>query len=1268
MMNITYPSNLPISEKREEIIDLIRNNQVIVLAGETGSGKTTQIPKFCLEAGLGAKGKIIGCTQPRRLAAVSVANRIAEELRTNCGDLVGYKIRFDEKTGSRTKVKLMTDGVLLAEAQNDRMLSHYDCIIVDEAHERSLNIDFLLGILRMLIKKRPDLKVIITSATIDTKKFSQAFDNAPIIEVSGRTYPVEVRYRPPSEEGGEQSLAEAGADALEEILLETTGGDVLIFMPTEQDIVECCDLIAARYSRWQLNILPLYARLTTGEQHRIFEESSSRKIVVSTNVAETSLTIPGIVYVIDTGVARIARYTPSTGTFGLPIESISRSSADQRKGRCGRIEEGICIRLYSEEDYNGRSLYTPPEVLRTNLAEVILRMLSLKIYDVDNFPFVDPPQSAGIRDGFKTLEELRAIREVNNRDGGKEPGAPGKIRILTKEGFRMSALPMDPRLAKMILQAGREGCVDEALVLGGALSIHDPRERPSDKAGTADQKHAVFENEESDFITLLNIWKGWQQIGEGRMKLGALKKYCKENYLSFKRMREWRDLYRQFRTILAEDKTFPDNLLKPFKGTDEALYSAVHKSVLSGFLSHISHRKDKNIYEATRRRETMIFPGSGLFGRGGEWLVSAEMVRTSRLYMRVNGNIQSQWISQIGSHLVKRNYITPWWDDKQGKPLCKEEEKIFGFLLRNDRTVPYGQYKPKEAAEMFIRDGLCGDGSLKGSEPDFLKANRKLWDSLSLIEDKLRRRDLLDSGSVMEDFYTRKIHELSQGLDKPMVVYDIRQLNRLIKITGDRELYLTEEDLLRSSDYEYNRENYPDYFVQDEQKFKLEYKFLPGETEDGVTLRIPKNRLSQIDPNSVPTLVPGKNRELITSLIKSLPKEKRKKLIPVNAHVEEILRKLDSRSQALLVEQLSSIIYRTWNLVINPSEWDEEKIPEYLKMRYALEDNKGKVVRASRDKSILFEKVKDPVLPEGQLREKKMEWERHALKDWKGLDLPFRIKHKSHGHTLFLYPVLKKAGKDVDIRLLQDKLEAQKVHRDGTAALFRRFYLKEEKNFRKSLDLVNRFPREVLYLGGGEKLEDSLWERVFFDLFAVDGCRDERSFDELRREKGAHVFETAESYGENLLRLLDGYAQCRQSLKKNRALGKKGREQFLDDRENDLLALMPEDFVMLYHPDKWADMIRYLRSLVQRIEKGMIDPMTDKKREEEWHVYFDQYQKMKEELSLHATGVKIEAMDELFWMIQEYSVALFGGGAVKTAIKVSPKRLDEKISHVRSLV
>jgi ATP-dependent helicase HrpA len=1268
MKGISYPQNLPITAKRDEIVSLIRKNQVIVLSGETGSGKTTQIPKFCLEAGLGQKGKIIGCTQPRRLAAVSVSSRIAEELKSDVGGLVGYKIRFDEKTSGKTRVKLMTDGVLLAEAQSDRLLSHYDCIIVDEAHERSLNIDFLLGVLRMLIKKRKDLKIIITSATIDTKKFSEAFDNAPIIEVSGRTFPVETRYRPPAEEEGEKSLGEAGADALEEILLETTGGDVLIFMPTEQDIVECCDLIATRYSRWQLSILPLYARLTTGEQHRIFESCSGRKIVVSTNVAETSLTIPGIVYVIDTGVARIARYTPSTGTFGLPIESISRSSADQRKGRCGRVQEGICIRLYSEEDYNGRSLYTPPEVLRTNLAEVILRMLSLKIYDVENFPFVDPPQNAGIRDGFRTLEELRAIKEVENRELKKNPEASKNIRILTKEGYRMSRLPMDPRLAKMILQAGREGCVEEALVLAGALSIHDPRERPSDKAGTADQKHAVFRHGESDFITFLNLWKGWQEVGEGKMKLGALKKFCKENYLSFKRMREWRDLSRQFRSVLKEDKIFSDNLFAPFKGNEEALYNAVHKSILSGFLSHISHKKEKNMYEATRRRETMIFPGSGLFGTGGEWLVSAEMVRTNRLYMRVNGNIQDKWISQIGAHLINKNYIAPWWDDKRGEALCKEEEKIFGFLLSNEKVVPYGQYKPREAGEMFIRDGLCGENTLQGKEPAFLMANRKLWEELSTMEDKLRRRDLLQDNTVLEGFYGRTLDRLTKGLDKPLVVYDLRQLNHLIQLVGDKELYLKEEDLLASDGFEYNAENYPDYFIQEEQTFSYEYNFNPGNEDDGVTLRIPNNRLSQIDPKAVPDLVPGRERELLTTLIKGLPKEKRKKLIPINAHVEELLKQLEAGSTTPLAEQITPLIYKNWQLVIEPSDWDESKIPDHLKIRYALEDKKGKIIKASRDKSLLYERREKPVVAEKFLKRIKSQWERQGVKEWKELDLPERIKAKDRGEGIMLFPVLKKRDQDIDLVLVLDREEAGLIHSEGTAALFRLYYRKEEKNFRKSLSLESRLPREVLYLGGGKQLEEALWERVFIDLFGVDSCRKEEDFLNLKEKKGPQIFETAQEYTEKIVSILEQYGQCRRQLKKARDLGKKGRSQFIEEREEDLARLLPENFPLYYSREHWNDIVRYIRTLSQRIERGLHDPLTDRKREDEWFLYQNVYLKMEAELSPHASGEKRKALEEFFWMVQEYRVALFGGGVVKTIMKVSPKRLDDKISLIRTLV
>jgi ATP-dependent helicase HrpA len=1261
-VKITYPKGLPITEKREEIINKIRDNQVIILSGETGSGKTTQIPKFCLEAGCGQKGKIIGCTQPRRIAALSVSSRIAEELNVPLGDLVGYKIRFDEKTSSKTRIKLMTDGVLLAEAQGDRLLRRYDTIIVDEAHERSLNIDFLLGILRGLVKKRKDLKIIITSATIDTEKFSRAFEEAPIIEVSGRTFPVEVRYRPPGEDVSGDSLAEAGADALEEILLETNKGDVLIFMPTEQDIVECCDLINSKYSRWQLTVLPLYARLTTGEQNRIFSSSTSRKVVVSTNVAETSLTIPGIVYVIDTGVARIARYSPSSGTFGLPIESISRSSADQRKGRCGRIEEGICIRLYSEEDYQGRTLYTPPEVLRTNLAEVILRMLSLKIYDIDNFPFVDPPLSSGIRDGLKTLEELGAIREVKNRNYEKVQNQPKKINILTKEGYRISELPMDPRLGKMILQAEREGCLDEALILSGALSIHDPRERPQEKAGTADQKHGAFKHEESDFLTLINIWRGWQKIGEGNMKLGALKRYCKENYLSFKRMREWRDLYWQFKAIVSEKNP----KIKPFSGNEEAYYASVHRSVLAGFLSHISHRKEKNFYEATRKRETMIFPGSGLFNKGGEWLVSAEMVRTSRLFMRVNATINPQWISHLGAHLVKKSYINPWWDDKRGEILCHEEEKIFGFLLSKDRVVPYGKYKPQEASDMFIKEGLLGERSLLGKEPSFLLANRKVVEEVETMEDKLRRRDLINESFVMENFYREKLKRLSQSMAKPQVVYDIRQLTRLLTEMGDRELYISREELLaKPADL---AEQFPDYIIQENTKLALEYSFSPGEDHDGVTLRIPVNKLHNIDPATLYTTVPGKNRELVTALIKGLPKDKRKKLIPLNPHVDIIMDQMDINSPLPVSDQLIPLIYRNFGVNISPSDWDEERIPPHLKIRFALENREGKIIKASREKNILYEKRPEVKIPPQRNAALKEKWEKSDLTNWKGLNLPEVINEKMGKQTINLYPVLQREANKVSIKLLTDKYGALDIHKKGTACLFKKYFQKEEKSFRKLLDLESKVDREVIYLGKFKELEDSLWERIFLDLFGVEICRNEAEFESLREEKGALIFDTAQEYGNSILSLLEQYCQCRRILAKSRSDKKAGRGEYLEEREKDLADLISINFPLTYLRKHWNDLSRYIKTLSIRIEKGIHEPGIDAKRELEWLEYQKRWEKIKNDLSEHASDKKKSELDTLFWMIQEYRVALFGGGQVKTKMKVSPQRMEKQINTVLSLV
>ncbi|MCK5736526.1 MAG: ATP-dependent RNA helicase HrpA, partial [Spirochaetaceae bacterium] len=685
-------SELPITARRYEIIDAIKKHQVIILSGETGSGKTTQIPKMCIEAGRGVEG-LIGCTQPRRIAAITVADRIAEEMKNK--DLVGCKIRFHDSSNPGNYIRVMTDGILLAEAQGHPALNTYDTLIIDEAHERSLNIDVLLGMVRKLIDKRRNLKVIITSATLDTEKFSRHFRDAPIIEVSGRTYPVDIRYEEPGVEDAGDSLAERTAAAVSRLMRESRTGDILVFLPTEIDIRETM-MIAGKEFNDRLNIVPLYARLPSAEQKKAFQTGGRRKLIVATNVAETSLTIPGIRYVVDSGLARISRYNPGTGTHGLPVDPISRASADQRAGRCGRVENGICIRMYSEEDYKARSKFTLPEIRRTNLAEVVLSLLNIGVRDIESFPFVDPPDSAGIRDAFRTLREIGALEGSQQSLGNKKD-----IRRLSKDGRIMARLPLDPRLAKVLLQADREGCLGDVLPIAAALSLPDPRERPPEKAGSADLAHRKFIDEQSDFIGWLNIWDGFRTYKRKGSYSGKLKKFCGENYLSFRRMREWMDIHRQLVLVMEENGYRPHrrnaeaSLDK--KGTFTERYAVIHRSLLSGFLSHIARFEEKGVYEATRNRKARIHPGSALHKADVPWIMAAEIVRTSRLYARSVAAIEPDWLVDLGSELASRNWIDPHWSRKAGAVMATEQLRLYGFLISADRIIPYGTVRPTEA-------------------------------------------------------------------------------------------------------------------------------------------------------------------------------------------------------------------------------------------------------------------------------------------------------------------------------------------------------------------------------------------------------------------------------------------------------------------------------------------------------------------------------------------------------------------------------------------
>jgi len=701
---LSFDPNLPITTKKNEIIEAIKKNSVVIISGETGSGKTTQIPKFCLEAGLGIRG-MIGCTQPRRIAAINVAKRIAFELNEPLGQSVGYKIRFDDKTPGNAYIKLMTDGILLAETQQDRFLNQYDTIIVDEAHERSLNIDFTLGILRKLVKQRKDLKLIITSATIDTKKFSAAFDKAPIIEVSGRMYPVETVYMPIlSEDEGksgneDQGYVEAAAEAAGMLLTRSRTGDILIFMPTEQDIGETLELIRGK-NHPGVMALPLFARLSANEQSKIFSRGAGRKIIVSTNVAETSLTIPGIKYVVDTGLARIPSYSPRTRTTALPVLPVSQSSANQRLGRCGRVENGVCIRLYDEEDFKSRPFFTSPEILRSNLAEVILRMIFLNLGDVSLFPFIDPPAPKSIKDGFDTLMELGAIQKKTKKQVPNQK-SDKKQYHLTQTGRIMAKVPVDPKLSRILIEAQIMGCLKEAIIIVTALAIADVRQRPADKIQAADQKHGLFKDPSSDFITLLNIWNAYKKAGKSLKSRSKLRNWCADHFLSFKRLHEWQDIHHQISRMLKDHGITEDNPLGVTVGTCKLkskefnlggpLYIALHKSLLSGYLGGIAHKKEKNIFMAAKGQQAMIFPGSGLFGKAGAWIVAAEFVKTSQLFARGVANIDPAWLEEAGKDLCTHTYSEPHWEKKRGEVVASQQVSLFGLIIVNGRKVAYGR-------------------------------------------------------------------------------------------------------------------------------------------------------------------------------------------------------------------------------------------------------------------------------------------------------------------------------------------------------------------------------------------------------------------------------------------------------------------------------------------------------------------------------------------------------------------------------------------------
>ena len=1239
-LNIKFPQELPITAKENEIIEAIKMNQVLIIAGETGSGKSTQIPKMCLKAGRGVEG-MIGCTQPRRIAAITISKRIEEELGEEGKDLIGYKIRFQDKIGPDAYIKVMTDGILLSETQSDPFLNEYNTLIIDEAHERSLNIDFILGILKKILHKRKQLKLIITSATIDIDKFSKAFNNAPVIEVSGRMYPVDVEYEPIDaelEEKGEITYVEMAVKSIEKLWQKRRFGDVLIFMPTEQDILETCELIEGR-NYGGIHVMPLFARLPSKMQRRVFDQVNGQKIVVATNVAETSITIPGIKYVIDSGLARISQYLPNTRTTSLPIMPISQSSADQRKGRCGRVESGICIRLYSEDDYLNRPRFTPPEILRSNLAEVILRMISLNLGDVSDFPFIDKPELRSIRDGFDRLVELGAI----NKNFKKAK--------LTQKGHLMVRMPIDPRISRMIIEARNEDCVHEVAIIASALSIQDPRERPLEKEAKADEAHKQFKNPSSDFLTLLNIWNHYHDSWKTLKTQSQMRKFCKKNFLSFLRIREWRDIHNQIITILKKQK-IPVN---PSSKNSKAVYPAIHKSILSGLLSNIAFQKEKNFFRAAKGRDLMVFPGSGLFNKPGEWIVSAEIVETSRFFARTVANIDCEWIEPMAKDLCKYSYSNPRWSKKRGQVVADEKVSLYGLPITAKKIVPFGPVDKKTSLEIFIQSALV-QSEIK--EPlSFLVHNNKLIEKISNIEDKIRRRDILISDAQIYDFYAEKIDG----------IYDIISLKQEIKKKGgDDFLKMTEDDLLLKIPDEEELSAFPDKVNLGGRNFKCVYKFDPGKTDDGLTIKIPTSLASEVNPKKLEWMVPGLQKEKISSLLKSLPKAYRKQLVPVSKTVEIINKGMKNQDQALITA-LGDFIFKKFGVDIPASAWDQESLPDHLKMRVSLTDHKGREVWSNRN-------IENLVKNSGNIgnftdseawKKLKNTWERTNCTQWDFKDLPESININDN---CAVYPGLEPASQHVNIKLFENKDEALNSHKKGIMKLFTIYFAKDLKFLKKCLKIPSSLSNAAIYFDGSGAIENEVYENVIKKCFHKN-IRTKKNFEEYVKEISPQIISLGENTMDLTLKILEAYHETRSMLHslETTNLANPLFLKYCKDLRKSITQIVPKKFSKFYDSDRLSHIPRYLKAISIRAERAVNSFEKDKAKAEEVKEFYKALQKNVNSLTERASNEKRKALEDFFWMIEEYKVSLFAQ-ELKTAIPVSKKRLKKFIDGIERMV
>lgn len=1234
---VAYPEQLPISARRQEILNRLRRHQVIIVAGETGSGKTTQLPKICLEAGRGVGG-LIAHTQPRRIAARTVASRIAEELNVPLGQAVGYQVRFKDHSSDHTLVKLMTDGILLAEIQRDRFLNRYDTIIIDEAHERSLNIDFLLGYLKQLLPRRPDLKLVITSATIDVERFSRHFDGAPIIEVSGRTYPVEYRYRPMLED---EDSNEAIAGAVEELLALPQRGDILVFLSGEREIRQAAQHLRRRQFP-HLEIVPLYARLNLAEQNRVFQTHRGTRVVLATNVAETSLTVPGIRYVIDTGLARISRYSYRTKVQQLPIEPISRASANQRAGRCGRLSDGVCIRLYSEEDLEQRPAFTTPEILRTNLAAVILQMLRLKIGDVRRFPFMEPPDRRLINDGFTLLKELQAV---------------DRRERLNAEGRKLANFSVDPRLGKMLLAAEQEGCIREILVIVAALSIQDPRERPSDKREQADQQHRQWQDSDSDFLSLLNLWRHFE-LQRQTLSRNQFAKYCRQSFVSYPRMVEWRDLHHQLHLDVRHAGL---KVNKPLP-VDEQACTGIHRALLAGLLAHIGFRHEAREYLGVRNRRFYLFPGSGLAARPPKWVMSAELIETSRLYAHFNARINPEWLPPLAAHLSKKHYSEPHYDWRRGQIVAYEKQTLYGLTISEGKKVNYGPVDATVAREIFIQSALVEGAYLKslyhqrgrgrrkntGSSSTatlFAQHNAALLADLHDLEERLRRRDIVADEAVLFEFYDQRI---------PPDVLDFAGFERWRKQAEAKQpqlLFMDRALLVKQAPGEEEEARFPRVLEWGGINYQLSYRFDPGHREDGLNVDVPLDILHQVPRYRFEWLVPGLLRDKCIALIKKLPKQWRKQFVPVPEYVDRVLPRLTPDNRALH-EALGEQLAYASGVDIPLSCWQPQALEELYRANFRLLDEWGKVLASSRELDILREQYRQAI-QESIDKNADDAFIQTGLSRWQFGDLPeVRVIEKNR-HKIRVYPALQDDGDSVSL-MLCDRSERADTH---TLAGVTRLAMLANRQTLKYLHNT-LFKNKDLLLSAANLPDKNALQADLIRLAFYQSCfagqplpRNRQAFETLVNNGKGKVVDIALSLEACLLETLEQVVQARAMMREKLGHFPKIREQI----EAQLQGLFSPGFCFFAGQDWLKQYSRYLRALVQRLEK----PLQENARELEFLKQLSAFEEVLKPWLDQRDEFAAEIREQIRtfrFMLEEYRVSHYAQ-QLKTIAPVSTKRL-----------